>query len=61
MAQLLARVADLERANLQLLAGRDARAAEANLAKCKVVELEHDLSAARESLRRVISDTDRHR
>ena len=61
MAQLLARVADLERANLQLVAERDARAVEANAAKSKADALEDDLSAARESLRRVIRDTNRTR
>jgi hypothetical protein len=58
-AELIARVANLEAAARQLLAERDARAAEAALAQRRVRELEDDLTAARESLRRVIRDTNR--
>lgn len=58
-AELIARVANLEAAARQLLAERDARAAEAALAQRRVRELEDDLTAARESLRRVIRDANR--
>ncbi len=58
-AQLLARVAELEAVNRQLVAERDARAAEADAATRRVGELEDDLCAARESLRRVIKDQNR--
>lgn len=40
--------------NRQLVAERDGRAAEAEGAKLRVVELEDELVAVRESLRRVI-------
>jgi hypothetical protein len=53
-AHLTARVADLEGINRQLVAERDARTIEADTAKGRVGELEDELSAARESLRRVI-------
>lgn len=55
-AQLLARVAELETVNRQLVAERDARSVEADTATRRVAELEDDLCAARESLRRVIKD-----
>jgi len=58
-AELIARVANLKAAARQLLAERDARAAEAALAQRRVRELEDDLTAARESLRRVIRDANR--
>lgn len=58
-AELIARVANLEAANRQLLAERDARAAEAATAQRHARELEDDLTAARESLRRVIRHTNR--
>lgn len=58
-AELIARVANLEATSRQLLAERDARAAEAAVAQRRVRELEDDLTAARESLRRVIRDTNR--
>jgi hypothetical protein len=58
-AELIARVAALEAANRQFLAERDARATEADTAKRRVEQLEDDLTAARESLRRVIRDTNR--
>ena len=58
-AHLGARVADLETINRQLVAERDARTIEAETAKGRVSELEDDLSAARESLRRVIKAQNR--
>jgi chromosome segregation ATPase len=58
-AHLTARVADLEALNRQLVAERDARATEADTAKSRVNELEDELSAARESLRRVIKAQNR--
>jgi hypothetical protein len=58
-AHLSARVADLETINRQLVAERDARTIEAETAKGRVTELEDDLSAARESLRRVIKAQNR--
>jgi hypothetical protein len=58
-AHLTARVADLETINRQLVAERDARAIEADAAKRRVAELEDELSAARESLRRVIKAQNR--
>jgi hypothetical protein len=58
-AELIARVAALEAASLQFLAERDARATEADTAQRRVEQLEDDLTAARESLRRVIRDTNR--
>jgi hypothetical protein len=58
-AELIARVAELESLTRQLLAERDARTAEANHAQHRVQELEDDLTAARESLRRVIKDHNR--
>ena len=57
--QLITRVGDLEAANRKLVAERDALAVEAITATRKVSELEDDLSAARESLRRVIKDQNR--
>jgi hypothetical protein len=58
-AELIARVAALEAANRQFLAERDARASEADTAQRRVEQLEDDLTAARESLRRVIRNTNR--
>jgi chromosome segregation ATPase len=58
-AELITRVADLESLTRQLLAERDARATEANHAQRRVRELEDDLTAARESLRRVIKQRNR--
>ncbi|MDN5933636.1 MAG: hypothetical protein L0I24_21640, partial [Pseudonocardia sp.] len=58
-ADLIARVAELESLARQLLAERDARAAEADHAQRRIHELEDDLAAARESLRRVIKDHNR--
>jgi hypothetical protein len=57
--ELITRVAELESLTRQLLAERDARAAEANHAQHRIHELEDDLIAARESLRRVIKDHNR--
>jgi len=53
-ARLTARVADLEALNRRLVAERDARTIETDTATRRVAELEDELSAARESLRRVI-------
>jgi hypothetical protein len=58
-AHLTARVADLETVNRQLVAERDSRVIEAQTAKGRVSELEDELSAARESLRRVIKAQNR--
>jgi Family of unknown function (DUF6262) len=58
-AHLTARVADLEAINRQLVAERDARTIEADTARSRVGELEDELSAARESLRRVIKAQNR--
>ncbi len=58
-AELIARVTALEAANRQYLAERDARASEADTAQRRAEQLEDDLTAARESLRRVIRDTNR--
>jgi predicted nucleic acid-binding Zn-ribbon protein len=58
-AELITRVADLESLTRQLLAERDARATEASHAQRRVRELEDDLTAARESLRRVIKQRNR--
>ncbi len=53
-AELITRVSELESTSRQLLADRDARAAEAHHAQHHAREMEDDLTAARESLRRVI-------
>ena len=58
-AELIARVASLEAASRQLAAGRDARAAEASHAQRRIRELEDELTAAREGLRRVIRQANR--
>ncbi len=58
-AELIARVADLESHTRQLLTERDARTTEADHAQRRIHDLEDDLSAARESLRRVIKDHNR--
>jgi tetratricopeptide (TPR) repeat protein len=60
-AQLITRVADLETVNRQLVAERDARAGERDTARQRVVELEDELIAGRESLRRVIRAENRGR
>ena len=59
--RLLARVADLETINRQLVTERDTSTVEAHAATHKMNELEDDLTAARESLRRVIKDQNRTR
>jgi len=58
-AELITRVANLEAVGRQLAAERDARTAEADLARRHVRELEDDLAAARESLRQVIKSQNR--
>ena len=58
-ADLTARVAALEAASRQFAAERDARAAEASHAQRRVLELEDELTAARESLRRAIRQANR--
>jgi hypothetical protein len=58
-AELIERVATLEAVNRQLVAARDARAAEVIAAHRHVRELEDDLTAARESLRQLIKDQNR--
>jgi hypothetical protein len=58
-AELITRVADLENLTRQLLAERDARATEADHAQRRIRDLEDDLTAARESLRRVIKEHNR--
>jgi len=58
-AELIARVASLEAASRQLAAERDARAAEASHAQRRTRELEDELTAARESLRRAIRQANR--
>lgn len=57
--QLIARVGDLETVNRRLVAERDALAIEATTATRRIGDLEDDLTAARESLRRVIKDQNR--
>ena len=58
-AELISRVATLEATGRQLAAERDARTAEADHAQRRIRELDDELIAARESLRRVIRDTNR--
>ena len=58
-AELIARVTSLQAASRQLAAERDARAAEASHAQRQVRELQDDLTAARESLRRAIRQVNR--
>jgi hypothetical protein len=58
-AELIARVASLETASRQLAAERDARATEASHAQRRTRELEDELTAARESLRRAIRQANR--
>lgn len=59
-AELIARVADLQTLNRQLVAERDARAAEAHNTTQRLGEVEDELTATRESLRRVIRDNNRN-
>ena len=58
-AELIARVATLETSCRQLAAERDARAAEASHTQRRIRELEDELTAAREGLRRVIRQANR--
>ncbi|WP_101953463.1 hypothetical protein [Mycobacterium intracellulare] len=58
-AHLTARVADLEALNRRLVAERDARTIETDTVKRHVAELQDELNAARESLRRVIKSQNR--
>jgi chromosome segregation ATPase len=58
-AELITRVATLETVNRQLAAERDARTTEADHAHQRIRELDDELTAARESLRRVIRSTNR--
>jgi hypothetical protein len=58
-AQLIGRVAELEAVNRQLVAQRDARTVEADAATRRIAELEDELCAARESLRRIIREHNR--
>lgn len=58
-AELITRVANLEAVGRQLAAERDARTAEATQAQRQIQELEDDLTAARDSLRKVIKTTNR--
>ncbi|MDA8047197.1 MAG: DUF6262 family protein [Actinomycetota bacterium] len=60
-AELIARVAELESLNRQLVAERDSRSSEADAARLQVVELQDELVAARESLRRAIRANNRAR
>lgn len=53
-SELIARLADLETVNRRLLAERDARSSDERANDRRVRELEDDLTAARESLRRMI-------
>jgi hypothetical protein len=58
-AELIARVATLQAATRQFAAERDARTTEASHAQRHIRELEDDLTAARESLRRAIRQANR--
>ena len=60
-AVLITRVADLETLTRKLTAERDARAAEAHQAQRRIRDLEDDLTAARETLRKAIKDNNRPR
>ncbi len=60
-AELITRVADLEAVNRRLVIERDARVTQADTAERRVRELEDDLVAARDSLRRVIRAENRGR
>lgn len=60
-SQLISRVAELEAANRQLVAERDARKLETGAASRRITELEDELVAARESLRRTIREQNRTR
>ncbi|HVA73391.1 MAG TPA: DUF6262 family protein [Acidimicrobiales bacterium] len=58
-AELIGRVGDLQAVNRQLVAERDASAAEAHTASRRLRDVEDELAAARESLRRVIKESNR--
>jgi hypothetical protein len=58
-AELINRVADLEAVARQLATERDARTAQADQAQRHARELEDDLTAARDSLRRLIKNQNR--
>jgi hypothetical protein len=58
-AELITRISQLEEATRKLAAERDARATEARHAQHRITELEDELTAARESLRRVIRHANR--
>ena len=58
-AALITRVADLETLTRRLTAERDTRAAEAHQAQRRIRDLEDDLTAARETLRKAIKDHNR--
>jgi hypothetical protein len=58
---LIARVTDLETLTRALTAERDTRAAEAHQAQRRIRDLEDDLTAARETLRKVIKDRNKPR
>lgn len=58
-AALIAKIAELEAVNRRLIAERDTRSSDADLAERRVQELEDELVAARESLRRVIRANNR--
>lgn len=60
-AVLITRVADLETLTRKLTAERDARTAEAQQAQRRIRDIEDDLTAARETLRKTIKDNNRHR
>lgn len=51
---MIERLAELQTVNRQLVAERDARQTETKVAHSRVQELEDELVAARESLRRMI-------
>lgn len=53
-AELIGRVADLEAVNRRLVAERDSHAVEADTARHRLRDLEDELTATRESLRRMI-------
>jgi hypothetical protein len=60
-AALITRVADLETVNRRLVAERDGRQVQTDIAGRRVQELEDELTAVRESLRRVIRTENRVR
>lgn len=60
-ASLIARVADLEVVNRRLVAEGDGRQVQADVAGRRIQELEDELAAVRESLRRVIRTENRVR